>query len=128
MVHAGMTMRMMMMLMLIMMMSMLWRILQWILPIGRCGSAPRRPPREGTSAHGRSRLPPAEETPAPVPYTHLRAPETVLDLVWRLLLEKKTNKNTSKNDILAVHDSHHTALDGSGLSKLFARSQRYAYG
>ena len=27
----------------------------------------------------------------PVSYTHLRAPETVLDLVCRLLLEKKKN-------------------------------------
>ena len=32
---------------------------------------------------------------APVSYTHLRAHETVLDLVCRLLLEKKKN-NTSK--------------------------------
>ena len=30
---------------------------------------------------------------APVSYTHLRAHETVLDLVCRLLLEKKNNKN-----------------------------------
>ena len=32
----------------------------------------------------------------PVSYTHLRAHETVLDLVCRLLLEKKKN-NTSNN-------------------------------
>ena len=31
------------------------------------------------------------EDPAAVSYTHLRAHETVLDLVCRLLLEKKTN-------------------------------------
>ena len=31
-----------------------------------------------------------------VSYTHLRAHETVLDLVCRLLLEKKTNKKTKK--------------------------------
>ena len=31
-------------------------------------------------------------TPAPVSYTHLRAHETVLDLVCRLLLEKKNNR------------------------------------
>ena len=31
---------------------------------------------------------------APVSYTHLRAHETVLDLVCRLLLEKKKNTNT----------------------------------
>ena len=30
--------------------------------------------------------------PAPVSYTHLRAHETVLDLVCRLLLEKKKNR------------------------------------
>ena len=30
-----------------------------------------------------------------VSYTHLRAHETVLDLVCRLLLEKKNNKETS---------------------------------
>ena len=29
----------------------------------------------------------------PVSYTHLRAHETVLDLVCRLLLEKQTSKN-----------------------------------
>ena len=31
------------------------------------------------------------EDPEPVSYTHLRAHETVLDLVCRLLLEKKKN-------------------------------------
>ena len=31
----------------------------------------------------------------PVSYTHLRAHETVLDLVCRLLLEKKKTKHTS---------------------------------
>ena len=33
-------------------------------------------------------------TVGPVSYTHLRAHETVLDLVCRLLLEKKKNNNT----------------------------------
>ena len=33
--------------------------------------------------------------PDPVSYTHLRAHETVLDLVCRLLLEKKKNHNTA---------------------------------
>ena len=33
----------------------------------------------------------------PVSYTHLRAHETVLDLVCRLLLEKKTKKHTHTN-------------------------------
>ena len=36
---------------------------------------------------------------APVSYTHLRAHETVLDLVCRLLLEKK-NKQTTKDNSL----------------------------
>ena len=34
----------------------------------------------------------------PVSYTHLRAHETVLDLVCRLLLEKKNNKTTNSSD------------------------------
>src|SRR5665811_2639297 len=36
----------------------------------------------------------ALEGKTPVSYTHLRAHETVLDLVCRLLLEKKKNKKT----------------------------------
>ena len=36
----------------------------------------------------------------PVSYTHLRAHETVLDLVCRLLLEKKKTRTTN-----AIHDS-----------------------
>src|SRR5665811_2514079 len=35
--------------------------------------------------------------PEAVSYTHLRAHETVLDLVCRLLLEKKKNRNTKKS-------------------------------
>ena len=37
----------------------------------------------------------------PVSYTHLRAHETVLDLVCRLLLEKK--KNPLFHDVLLIH-------------------------
>mgnify|MGYP003381494551 CR=1 FL=1 len=37
--------------------------------------------------------------PEPVSYTHLRAHETVLDLVCRLLLEKKNHKLINR-----VHD------------------------
>ena len=37
----------------------------------------------------------------PVSYTHLRAHETVLDLVCRLLLEKK--KNTTKEQLTQTH-------------------------
>ena len=35
----------------------------------------------------------SESCPEPVSYTHLRAHETVLDIVCRLLLEKKKQKN-----------------------------------
>src|SRR5664280_3156914 len=48
------------------------------------GMCPWRP--SNSSAHARSST--LEATP-PVSYTHLRAHETVLDLVCRLLLEKK---------------------------------------
>ena len=34
-------------------------------------------------------------SPGPVSYTHLRAHETVLDIVCRLLLEKKTHVNNN---------------------------------
>ena len=39
----------------------------------------------------------AMRTLEPVSYTHLRAHETVLDLVCRLLLEKKNKRNKKKN-------------------------------
>ena len=38
----------------------------------------------------------------PVSYTHLRAHETVLDLVCRLLLEKKTRSPETRRNILHV--------------------------
>ena len=38
--------------------------------------------------------------PGSVSYTHLRAHETVLDLVCRLLLEKKKNKNRLVTDYM----------------------------
>ena len=39
----------------------------------------------------------------PVSYTHLRAHETVLDLVCRLLLEKKNNNHTNINILLHIN-------------------------
>ena len=39
-------------------------------------------------------------------YTHLRAHETVLDLVCRLLLEKKKNNNKNKNKKLDYPSEH----------------------
>ena len=44
----------------------------------------------GTQAGGK----PVEFPDGPVSYTHLRAHETVLDLVCRLLLEKKKKTHT----------------------------------
>ena len=41
-----------------------------------------------------------------VSYTHLRAPETVLDLVCRLLLEKTQNNNTKTDS--TTHDPKST--------------------
>ena len=43
-----------------------------------------------------------ELTVAAVSYTHLRAHETVLDIVCRLLLEKQQKKKNNKH--LAVHE------------------------
>ena len=40
----------------------------------------------------------------PVSYTHLRAHETVLDLVCRLLLEKKHNRKKTKKK--KIHKTH----------------------
>ena len=42
-------------------------------------------------------------TPMTVSYTHLRAHETVLDLVCRLLLEKKKNTHTHTTIISQTH-------------------------
>ena len=56
-----------------------------ILPILACGGL-----AESVSP---TITPPAPLTVAPVSYTHLRAHETVLDLVCRLLLEKKTHQD-----------------------------------
>src|SRR5665811_661285 len=58
-------------------------------------TGPHSPPRAvstGPSTHGRASPVPARGS-SPVSYTHLRAHETVLDLVCRLLLEKKKKKN-----------------------------------
>ena len=44
-----------------------------------------------------------------VSYTHLRAHETVLDLVCRLLLEKKKNTNTLRHESqVPKHSATHT--------------------
>src|SRR5665811_2152014 len=51
-------------------------------------SATRNLPRYGRH-HAQRTSPRTADVTAPVSYTHLRAHETVLDLVCRLLLEKK---------------------------------------
>ena len=43
----------------------------------------------------------------PVSYTHLRAHETVLDLVCRLLLEKKKREKTRKQTDVAITTHKH---------------------
>ena len=45
-----------------------------------------------------------------VSYTHLRAHETVLDLVCRLLLEKKNIKDPPSHHILSIQPTHSTTL------------------
>ena len=45
--------------------------------------------------HGGAEEPAEPHALAPVSYTHLRAHETVLDLVCRLLLEKKKDKQAT---------------------------------
>ena len=49
----------------------------------------------------------------PVSYTHLRAHETVLDLVCRLLLEKNKQQHTHTQQHISVRDNttlNHTML------------------
>ena len=55
----------------------------------------------------RAGMPLQADPTVPVSYTHLRAHETVLDLVCRLLLEKK-KKQSSKHEqrTLYSHDRH----------------------
>ena len=47
---------------------------------------------------------------APVSYTHLRAHETVLDLVCRLLLEKKKNAHTQQKQPYTNTLTYHSNL------------------
>ena len=57
-------------------------------------------------AQGRNRL---FSDRAPVSYTHLRAHETVLDLVCRLLLEKKnTSNHDSTKTLIHLDTRNHT--------------------
>ena len=62
---------------------------------GRDGSGAGNEPRQRSVAH------------RPVSYTHLRAHETVLDLVCRLLLEKK-KKITNITKLIPYHPTHDT--------------------
>ena len=49
---------------------------------------------------------PIVNNPTPVSYTHLRAHETVLDLVCRLLLEKKNKKKISPAPIISYNEAN----------------------
>ena len=53
--------------------------------------------------HGKSYI---DANSGPVSYTHLRAHETVLDLVCRLLLEKKKKTKIKTTNPLAQHTSN----------------------
>ena len=55
--------------------------------------------RGGDDRHTAALFGGAPHRAAPVSYTHLRAHETVLDLVCRLLLEKKKKKLTQYNNV-----------------------------
>ena len=50
-------------------------------------------------------------TTRPVSYTHLRAHETVLDLVCRLLLEKKKTTNYMKNNLFFLDDPQQSTYE-----------------
>src|SRR5665811_560317 len=56
----------------------------------------KHPPSTATSCS------PSMRRGSPVSYTHLRAHETVLDLVCRLLLEKKKKKKTKKKQQIST--------------------------
>ena len=66
----------------------------------------RQPPGAG---HLADRVP-GPDGVAPVSYTHLRAHETVLDLVCRLLLEKK-NSISTYDTILQIMTKCNNSLD-----------------
>eukprot|EP00656_Telonema_subtile_P004772 TRINITY_DN12179_c0_g1_i2.p1 TRINITY_DN12179_c0_g1~~TRINITY_DN12179_c0_g1_i2.p1 ORF type:complete len:279 (-),score=19.01 TRINITY_DN12179_c0_g1_i2:54-890(-) len=70
-------------------------------PLRRCTNVIRTPWRTDTSRpralHGASRFQSPYSALIPVSYTHLRAHETVLDLVCRLLLEKKKTRCREKH-------------------------------
>src|SRR5664280_3598345 len=77
-----------------------WRHEIWIGLVGDAGHAPLRirPDPDVVAASVEELVEPGVGDVAPVSYTHLRAHETVLDIVCRLLLEKKkkptiNNKN-----------------------------------
>ena len=55
----------------------------------------------------------AGEGVLPVSYTHLRAHETVLDLVCRLLLEKKNKTHTTQTTIhnTSSHNNRNNSLE-----------------
>ena len=63
---------------------------------GRCVLAQRALEAGGGRVSATAAL--AEDSRIPVSYTHLRAHETVLDLVCRLLLEKKKNSQHCVED------------------------------
>src|SRR5665811_2545710 len=68
----------------------------------RPSTASRSPTRVVAARVARGGQPPRYH-PRPSSYTHLRAHETVLDLVCRLLLEKKKKKNQKNTKLTYKH-------------------------
>ena len=60
----------------------------------------------------------------PVSYTHIRAHETVLDLVCRLLLDKKKNKQQKKKK---THSSAHITINRKTMSRATPTHVSVAY-
>ena len=81
----------------------------------RLVSAPRGHCSTGATVPGRTRW---SFRTNPVSYTHLRAHETVLDLVCRLLLEKKhTNKKKKHKLSIIIETLIHTTKKHASVSK-----------
>ena len=68
---------------------------------------------DDAAVFGRSAICTDRRLRVPVSYTHLRAHETVLDLVCRLLLEKKNNMRDTC--VIVVHTARTDGYDGQPL-------------
>ena len=60
----------------------------------------------------------------PVSYTHLRAHETVLDLVCRLLLEKKNKQKTTTHNTHTTHTHTHKKKKKHKVTTIYYERQK----